>query len=190
MLAITHKLNMLTTRPDAMGIIMEDLIKNFEELSSEESYVDVGDEDGKAESVDVFGGKPMEDYPRSLFTAPTNNTQAVDRKQYVVDAFVRAVGSYFTFHVLQTNTRKQRTSGYLHDHWLRLFSALDKDTVYILFKANLSKSEKALNTTIFTYEFEDMWKLLKENLLMVKEFNWLQKLVVTEVMCDVYGMRA
>ena len=38
MLAFTHKLNMMTTRPDAMGIIMEDLIKNFEELSSEESY--------------------------------------------------------------------------------------------------------------------------------------------------------
>ena len=182
--------DMAASKPDALANMMEDLTENFQELSPEESYVDVQDEDGRQESMDVFGGKPMEDYPRSLFTAPTNNTQAVDRKQYVVDAFVRAVGSYFTFHVLQTNTRKQRTSGYLHDHWLRLFSALDKDTVYILFKANLSKSKKAVNTPIFTYVFEDMWKLLKENLLIIKEFNWLQKLVVTEVMCDVYGMRA
>ena len=148
------------------------------------------DEDGRLESVDVCGGKPMEDYPQLLFTTPANNTQAVDRKKYVVGAFVRAVGSYFTFHVLQTNTRQQRTSGYLHDHWLRLFSALDKDTVHTLFKANFNKSEKALNKTIFTYEFEDMWKLLKEKLLVVKEFNWLQQMVVTEVMCDVYSMRA
>ena len=73
--------DMAASKPDALANMMEDLTENFQKLSSDESYVDVQDEDERPESVDVFGGKPMEDYPRTHFTVPTNNTQAVDRKK-------------------------------------------------------------------------------------------------------------
>ena len=167
---------------------MEDLIKNFQDLSSQESYVDVQDEDGRLESVDVCGGKPMEDYPRSLFTAATNNTPAVNRKKYIHDAFVRAVSSYFAYHVLRTRTRRPRTTGYLHDHWGRMCRTLDRGDVRLLFNGYLKESEKALGVAIFTYEFEDLWKLLNEKLIE-NQFNWLQKLVVTEVIRTVYVKR-
>ena len=72
---------MTATKLNALANMMEDLTDNFQELSFDESYVDMQDEDGRLESVDVFGGKAMQDYPRLDFTAPTNNTQAVDRKK-------------------------------------------------------------------------------------------------------------
>ena len=188
MLAYTHKLNMAASKPDILANMMEDLTENFQELSPEESYVDVQDEDGRQESMDVFGGKPMEDYPRSLFTAPTNNTQAVDRKKYIHDAFVRAVKSYFAYHVLRTRTRRPRTIGYLHDHWGRMCRTLDRGDVRLLFDGYLKESEKVLGVPIFTYEFEDLWKLLNEKLIE-NQFNWLQRLVATEVMRAVYAKR-
>ena len=51
---------------------------------------------------------------------------------------------------------------------------LDRKDVYVLFTAHLKDMEKIRGTAITTFKYEDMWKLLNEELID-NEFNWLQK---------------
>lgn len=181
---------MTASKPDVVITIMEELMEDLKKLSSQENRdedkteervetssqesrdsvcTDVQDEDGRSktvESLDVFGGKPMEDYPRSLFTA---------NKPTVEKAFVRAVASYFAYHVLRTSTRKQHTTGYLHDNWRRMCLCLDEESIRLLFYARLKEDER-----MYVQEFQDMWKAMHEK-LVDNEFNCLQRHIAAEV---------
>ena len=173
---------MTVSKPDVVITIMEELMEGLKKLSSQENQdkteetsqvsrdsvcTDVQDEDRRSktvESLDVFKGKPMEDYPRSLFTAP-----AVEK------AFVRAVASYFAYHILQTSTRKQQTTEYLHDNWGRMCLCLDQESIRLLFYARLKEDER-----MYVQEFQDMWKAMYEELIG-NEFNRLQGRIAAEV---------
>ena len=142
-----------------------DKTEETSQVSRDSVGTDVQDEDRRSETVeslDVFGGKPMEDYPRSLFTAP-----AVEK------AFVRAVASYFAYHILQTSTHKQHAV--LHDNWRRMCLCLDRESIRLLFYARLKEDER-----MYVQEFEDMWKAMYEELID-NEFNYLQGRIAAEV---------
>ena len=208
MLAFTHKHNMTASKPDALADMMEDLTKNFQELSFEESFADV--QDGRQESVNVFEGKPMKNCQGLLSAAPTNNTQAVDRKETepsakskdvdrcipmeeypqslftdckkadLAEPFVRAVTSYFGFHVVRLRKRIQSVTEYMHDNWSIMCRTLDRGDLYMLFNAHIKYMNEKRGKAITTFLFEDMWNKMNEKLID-NEFNWLQNRINGDV---------
>ena len=183
MLAHTHKLNMAASKPDILANMMEDLTENFQELSSEESYVDVQDEDGRqesgrketepsAKSKDVDRCIPMEEYPQSLFTDC--------KKADLAEPFVRAVTSYFGFHVVRLRKRGQSVTEYMHDNWSIMCRTLDRGDLYMLFDAHIKYMNKKQGKAITTFKFEDMWNKMNEKPID-NEFNWLQNRIIGDV---------
>ena len=159
-------------KPDVVK--MEDLVQNFQQLSSRETG------DKKPEET-AIGGKPMED--PLLFTAPKPTVQ---HKKCNHTAFIRAVASYFVYHMLRTRTRNNHIKGYLRDHWRRMCCALEKEEIRLLFDVHLKESGNVCEPML---TFEDMWTVMLEKMSTNNNFNWLQKLIATEVSCIVISTR-
>ena len=145
------------------------------------------DGDQNPEDMDVFGGRPMEDYP--LFdpstkqsygcrssTARSSAAHGQDvhssyremrqimreekrlRAIYLEDAFCTAVGSYFTFHVILT--QPQNTTAYLESNWMSLCNALDKMKVRQLCEKLFSSySDRPISSA----EMDGMWNKITQN---------------------------
>ena len=199
---------MTASKPDALADMMEDLTKNFQELSFEESFADV--QDGRQESVNVFEGKPMKNCQGLLSAAPTNNTQAVDRKETepsakskdvdrcipmegypqslftdykkatLAEPFVRAVTSFFGFHVVRLRKRGQRVTEYMRDNWSMMCCTLCRGDLYMLVNAHAKNMNEIKGKTITTFKFEDMWNKMNEKPID-NEFNWLQNRIIGHV---------
>lgn len=182
---------MTTTKPNSLALAMEDLVEKFRNnnLSSRQNsqeYVDVKDEDCVRESLDEIGGKPMEEYPRSLFEpAPPAYQLSPEAEHMVVvrKAFTCAVAQYFTYHVLLARTRKQRTDVFMHDNWRKMCDALKKESVRLIFDQDIqAHKERHQCGDISSFEFDHMWYFLNVNY-----DNWLRSRIFSEVQKGVYA---